>query len=143
MQRHIFKNLAQFCVEQYSSFDPRAWLGEGLFDGRLVADAAKYLSMTSWYGHADELEKIAVVAIERIGASTEELINVSADLQMELNDIGLDLVYFSAMVRYGIATDRLEHPPTHPVQTESDDDGDFVEDDGYDGDDIEYEPMAA
>lgn len=152
MHRQLFNDLARFCVEQYRTFDPTAWMGQcgqggqaGFgtpFGDRLMADAAKYLSMTSWYGHADELEKIALTMIERMGASTEELLNVSADLHRELNDIGLDLVHFSTMVRYGIAADRLEHPHLY-MQTpaDGDDDGDFVDDD--DAGDFQQEALAA
>lgn len=139
MHRQAFDALAKFCVDQYRAFDPRAWVGQGVFDGRLVAGAAKYLSMTSWYGHAEELERISASVIDCVESNTQELIAISAGLQRELQDIGFDLVHFSAKVRYGIAECRLDHPAISPSP-----DDDYADDDYADSEmgDVD-EPLAA
>ena len=51
--------LARFCIEQSLSFDAHDWLLLTEFDEKKVGLAAKYLSMTSWYGHEEDLEAIA------------------------------------------------------------------------------------
>ena len=51
--------LAQFCADQYFAFDAHAWHKRSLYDHHASTVAAMYLSMTSWYGHEDELERIA------------------------------------------------------------------------------------
>lgn len=64
-------------------------------DRKLVAVAAKYLSMTSWFGYETELEHIA----DEIDSGLAS----SIDFNRELGAIGLDLALFSASVRCGIA----------------------------------------
>ena len=64
MNKALIDGLAAFCVEQQQKFLPGAWLarhiGSSVVSSVAVATVAKYLSMTSWYGHADALEAIAV-----------------------------------------------------------------------------------
>jgi hypothetical protein len=95
MNTQAYESIAQFCVEQHSKFDPQAWKRRSVADRRLVAVAAKYLSMTSWFGYEDELERIAV-DIEAGLADNDEF-------NRELSSIGLDLALFSASIRCGIA----------------------------------------
>ncbi len=98
MDEPAFESLAQFCADQFIPFDPDAWTGKGAIDGRALAVTAKYLSMTSWYGHEEELERIAA----RSGAN---IMNVSG-FHREAQAIGLDLSNLSARVRHRIAMQR-------------------------------------
>jgi hypothetical protein len=103
MNSQAYESIAQFCVEQHTRFDPQAWRRRGAADRKLVAVAAKYLSMTSWFGHEDQLERIAV----DIDAGLAD----SGEFNRELGSIGLDLARFSASVRCGIAARTLPPPP--------------------------------
>lgn len=103
MNTQAYESIAQFCVEQYDNFDPQAWKRRGVADRKLVAVAAKYLSMTSWFGYESELEQIA----DEIDAALAD----SAEFNRELGSIGLDLALFSASVRCGIAARK-----THVLQ---------------------------
>lgn len=105
MNTQAYESIAQFCVEQHGRFDRQAWRRRSIADRRLVAVAAKYLSMTSWFGHEDELEAIAV----DIDASLAD----SAEFDRELGSIGLDLALFSATVRCGIASRKA---PVVPIR---------------------------
>ena len=96
MNTQAYESIAQFCVEQHDRFDSQAWKRRSVADRRLVAVAAKYLSMTSWFGHEDQLEQIAV----DIDAALAE----DGQFNRELGSIGLDLALFSATVRCGIAS---------------------------------------
>ena len=95
MATHVLDPLVRFCAEQAHSFDPDAWRrGESLDRSALVI-AARYLSMTSWYGHEAALESLA-----------EELrpgISSSETFQREAFANGFDLSYFSVAVRCNIA----------------------------------------
>lgn len=95
MDRHSTDLLAQFCIGQRNSFFPQDWLARHEKDGPAVALAAKYLSMTSWYGHEEELEEIA--------AGMHEFAENSPGLHQESLAIDFDLSYFSALVRLGLA----------------------------------------
>ena len=96
MNTLAYESIAQFCIEQHTRFDSQAWRRRGAADTKLIAVAAKYLSMTSWFGHEEQLEKIAV----DIDASVAD----DQRFHDELGSIGLDLALFSASVRGGIAT---------------------------------------
>lgn len=87
--------MAEFCAEQRDAFDARAWLSCSAANRVAVAATAKYLSMTSWYGYADELERIA-----------EELSMRGGHCGPEALCGCLDLADFSAMTRYQIALRR-------------------------------------
>ena len=95
MNTQAYESIAQFCVEQYSRFDPQAWKRRSVADRKLVAVAAKYLSMTSWFGYETELEQLA-------GEIDSALVD-TAEFNRELGAIGFDLALFSASVRCGIA----------------------------------------
>ena len=95
MDEPDFDSLALFCADQFSPFDPAAWLGKSAIDGKVLALAARYLSMTSWYGHEEELERIAA-------RSDENILSISA-FHREAQAIGLDLTSLSAKVRRKIA----------------------------------------
>jgi len=103
MNTLAYESIAQFCVEQHTRFDPQAWKRRGAADRKLVAVAAKYLSMTSWFGHEEHLERIAV----HIDAALAD----DAEFNRELGSIGLDLALFSASVRCGIAARKLRQKP--------------------------------
>ncbi len=94
MDRHVTNVLARFCVAQSHHFDAGDWLLLHDMDIKAVALAARYLSMTSWYGHEDELESIA----DRIHAFEGD----SAGLYQESQQLEFDLSYFSSAVRFGI-----------------------------------------
>ena len=98
--------LAQFCADQYHAFDLRAWARRGQFDHNASTVAAMYLSMTSWYGHEDELERIAADA-RALHDSGEEFRRTA---QANNFDPGL----FSSMVRAEIASRRGDTLPAVP-----------------------------
>jgi hypothetical protein len=95
MNTQAYESIAQFCAEQHRRFDPQAWKRRSIADRKLVAVAAKYLSMTGWFGYESELERLA----EEIDAAMAD----SIEFNRELGSIGLDLALFSAAVRCGIA----------------------------------------
>lgn len=95
MDELAFDSLAQFCADQFSQFEAAAWMDRSSIDGKVHAVVAKYLSMTSWYGHEVELERIA--------ANTDSTLANIAGFHREAQAIGLDLGSFSAMVRRRIA----------------------------------------
>ncbi|HEX8987283.1 MAG TPA: hypothetical protein VF816_04935 [Rhodocyclaceae bacterium] len=88
-------SLVRFCVEQRQAFDASAWRAKLEEVGEPVALAAKYLSMTSWYGHEAELE--------RIGAAAQALVGHSNGLHLESQAMDFDLHAFSLRVRLGLA----------------------------------------
>jgi hypothetical protein len=90
----ITDSLAQFCIAQRDAFNRDDWYARFNVDRKAVALAARYLSMTSWYGHEEELEQIAV--------ATDAFDN-SYGLHRESQAIGFDLPHFSYTVRSGIA----------------------------------------
>jgi hypothetical protein len=87
--------LAQFCIAQRSDFDPDEWYRRFDADAGAIALVAKYLSMTSWYGHDEELERIA--AKMHVAAADN-----SSWLFREAKAIDFDLLYFSIKLRIGI-----------------------------------------
>jgi len=95
MDRHGAESLAQFCIAQRNAFDSQQWLARKEIDGKAVALAAKYLSMTSWYGHEAELESIAV-EIYAAATGSDALFSESKSLEF-------DLPHFSTTVRIGVA----------------------------------------
>jgi hypothetical protein len=95
MNEHESVALAQFCADQYYAFDAQ-------YDRNASTVAAMYLSMTSWYGHEDELERIATDA-RALYANGEEF---RRDAQTSNFDPGL----FSSMVRSEIAARRAGRP---------------------------------
>ena len=105
MNTQAYESIAQFCVEQYSRFDPQAWKRRSIADRKLVAVAAKYLSMTSWFGHEDQLEEIV--------ADIDAALADDREFNRELGSIGLDLALFSASIRCGIASRTA--PLTRPL----------------------------
>lgn len=90
-----FNSLTQFCADQFSQFEAAAWVDRNSADRNVHAIVAKYLSMTSWYGHETELERIAV--------NTDSALADLASFHREARTIGLDLGSFSAVVRRRIA----------------------------------------
>lgn len=95
MDRHTIGTLAHFCASQQKKFDPLAWLSEGAADPKTYAVAAKYLSMTSWYGHDEALERVAMQLCPALA--------VREEFNRGLLSVELDLQYFSSSVRYRIA----------------------------------------
>ena len=94
--------LAKFCIEQSLAFDAHDWLLLTEFDERKVGLAAKYLSMTSWYGHEEDLEAIAGYAhIFDSDTNTMGLGGVTEPWQAEF-----DLLRFSTAVRMGVTRAR-------------------------------------
>ena len=95
MDRQALASLAHFCAFQQAMFDPRAWLSQGTADAKAYALAAKYLSMTSWYGHEKELERVATQLCPALA--------VQGGFDRELRSVGFDLQYLSSSIRYRIA----------------------------------------
>lgn len=106
MDESAFEDLTQFCADQFSPFDAAAWIGRSSTDGRAIAVTAKYLSMTSWYGHEQELEHIA------------SRIKSISGFHNEAQAIGLSLTGLSAIVRRKIALQQRSkaHLPSLPDQ---------------------------
>ena len=100
-------SLVQFCIHQRYAFDAGAWRRRGAADGKVIALTAKYLSMTSWFGREDELERIA--------RELDAVVVGASEFQREVRAIGLDLAYISARVRFGIA--EQQHTPAGVVAT--------------------------
>ncbi len=99
MNKQTTDTLARFCIAQSDTFNPNDWFYLNDIDEKAVALAAKYLSMTSWYGHEDSLEKIA--------EKMHPFIQNSTGLHIESRLIDFDLPYFSSIVRMGIAKSRI------------------------------------
>ena len=61
MNRQELDVLTSFCAAQRDHFLADDWTSRELsaVDGRMLALVAKYLSMTSWFGHEEELAGIA------------------------------------------------------------------------------------
>ncbi len=95
MDEPAIEDLAQFCADQFSPFDSAAWLIRSGVDGKATAVAAKYLSMTSWYGHEEELERIA--------SRSDACIKSISGFHKEAKAIGLNLTSLSTSVRRKIA----------------------------------------
>jgi hypothetical protein len=97
MAKHALAPLVRFCAGQARTFDPGAWRESESLDRKTLAVAAKYLSMTSWYGHESALERVA-----------EELrpeMSSPEQFHREATAIGFELSYFSVAVRYQIVMD--------------------------------------
>lgn len=94
MDRTTTDSLAKFCAAQRSHFERDDWLAWSDINGSALALAAKYLSMTSWYGHEEELEEIA---------KRKDFSEQSTGLYQESKAINFDLPYFSAKVRVNVA----------------------------------------
>jgi hypothetical protein len=95
MDEPAHESLAQFCADQFRTFDAAAWADKCLTDRRAIAVTATYLSMTSWYGHQEELERIAV-------GVDEHPLSFSR-FNCEKQAIGLDLNTLSTKLRLKIA----------------------------------------
>jgi hypothetical protein len=113
MERRGRDPLAQFCIAQYEAFAPEAWreriANQGnrsdsdFPDAEVVALAAKYLSMTSWYGHEEELAQVA--ACIRPGQDG----CAGIGLEHEFYADGFDLPHFAMAVRAGLARSHPGH----------------------------------
>jgi hypothetical protein len=106
--------LVRFCVDQRCAFEAGAWLTKFEEVGEPVALAAKYLSMTSWYGHEAELE--------RVSAATQVFADNSNGLHVESQAMDFDLHAFSIRVRLGLAHARRRALPSRgdPAQLRED-----------------------
>lgn len=107
MDQHATESLAKFCIAQRNAFDPDDWYAQFDINPKAVALAAKYLSLTSWYGHEEELEQIA--------SEMDVFVESSHGLYRELHAIGFDLAYFSYMVRIGVTQSRIEQKAGSPA----------------------------
>ena len=100
MDKSSLDGLARFCASQQEKFDQCAWLSQGAADPTAYAVAAKYLSMTSWYGYEEPLESVATQLWPALAVR-----NAS---DRELRSIGLDLGSLSASIRFRIALRSIE-----------------------------------
>ncbi len=113
MHTQSLDSIAHFCIDQYSAFDANAWIRRGTADAKLVAVAAKYLSMTSWFGNKAALERIATQIDADMASSTK--------FNRELRAIGLDhLAFFSETVRCGITAEKLSCPSIRARRQQAD-----------------------
>lgn len=110
MDRQSTESLARFCIEQRRNFDPDDWFQRSETDGRVVALAAKYLSMTSWYGHDEALVEVA--------AKIYPDLDNGAGLFCEAQAMGFDWPYLSTAVRIGIALQQVQYAAA-PITIES------------------------
>ncbi len=95
--------LALFCAEQYYAFNADAWSRPSTEDADAATVAAMYLSMTSWYGHEDALERIAADA---------RLTHINGEeFRRASQSVGFDLARFSGMVRYHIGLRKMGMSP--------------------------------
>jgi hypothetical protein len=102
MDQPVLDSLASFCAEQRQAFEANAWLTRRDADKRTLAVIAKYLSMTSWYGHEDELMNIA--------SEIHPAVSDETGFHQESQAIGFDLKHFSSRVRYRIALSKVTDP---------------------------------
>lgn len=102
MDRQTTDSLAQFCASQHTDFAAADWQVWSDIDEDAVALAAKYLSMTSWYGHGEELEEIAM---------KNHFSEKGSGLHRESQAISFDLPYFSVKVRVSVVRRQLEPEP--------------------------------
>ncbi len=99
MDQPVLDSLARFCAAQREDFVASAWLTSSNTDKRTLAVVAKYLSMTSWYGHEDELMNIA--------SEIHPAVSDDQGFNLESQAIGFDLTHFSSKVRYSIALTKM------------------------------------
>ena len=99
MEERALDTLSRFCAGQQEAFDRRAWLGQAAADAKAIAVLAKYLSMTSWYGHEEDLERVAVELDS--GVAKPE------GFEREARAVGFDVRHFSTAIRYEIARRRM------------------------------------
>jgi hypothetical protein len=59
MTRNEFDVLIKFCAEQHNSFNESSWISVPNVNRELLAVSAKFLSVSHWFGHEDELTKLA------------------------------------------------------------------------------------
>ena len=109
MDRRALDSIAQFCAEQQRSFDPAAWNYRKAIDGEGIAVVAKYLSMTSWYGHEEALDGIA--------GGRDAGVSDLAGFHREVQAIGLDLTRLSVRLRHRIALQQRSKPAATADQT--------------------------
>ena len=105
MDQPALDSLASFCAEQRKAFAADAWLSHDAADRRTLAVVAKYLSMTSWYGHEDELTNIASEIDPGVGGDD--------GFDVEAQAVGFDIKHFSTRLRYRIALNRVAEAVHH------------------------------
>jgi hypothetical protein len=99
MNHEEAKALAQFCADQFYDFDAHAWKRRSRYDHHASTVAALYLSMTTWYGHEEELERIA--------ADARALHETGDEFRRTAQASSFDAAQFSAMVRSEISLRRV------------------------------------
>lgn len=92
MKKNDLEVLVLFCADQRSAFSFKRWLAGNPIDARLLGVTARYLSMTSWYGHDLELESIAEALLPGISDRLR--------FYTEVHDLRIDIPYLSATIRY-------------------------------------------
>ncbi len=100
MERHTLDTLTRFCAGQQEAFDRRAWLLHAAIDAKAIAVAAKYLSMTSWYGHEEDLERVAI--------ELDSGVAMRDGFEREARAVGFDITHFSTAIRYEIGRRRMQ-----------------------------------
>jgi hypothetical protein len=104
MDKTLIDTLAIFCAGQHDAFERDAWRSwqsvSAPTNGVAVATVAKYLSMTSWYGFAGELEAIAIELHPQLSSAD------GFDLAAQACDF--DPGQFSVAIRYRLAVQQIE-----------------------------------
>jgi hypothetical protein len=104
MDKTLIQTLAMFCADQHEAFQAGAWLarhtGSSVVDRVAIAVVAKYLSMTSWYGHAVELEAIA--------AELHPPLKTAGGFDRVAQACEFDPGRFSVALRYRLAIRQIE-----------------------------------
>ncbi len=102
MDTRDLDSLVRFCAGQARRFDPDAWRENESLDRDALAVAAKYLSMTSWYGHE--------AALERVAEKLRPEMSSTGTFDHQAAAIGFELSYFSVAVRYRIVMGERSGP---------------------------------
>jgi len=112
MERQASDTLTRFCAGQQEAFDRRAWLCHPSIDSKAIAVAAKYLSMTSWYGHEEDLERVAIELDSGVAKRD--------GFEREARAVGFDVKHFSTAIRYEIGRRRMERAVPAASETDFD-----------------------
>ncbi len=98
MNRQELNALTSFCAAQRDHFLMDDWTARkpSALDARTLAFMAKYLSMTSWFGHEDELARIAETIYPDICAE-EVFDRLQSEVDVDLGDLSMRLRLWHAV----------------------------------------------
>lgn len=98
MKRQELNALTSFCAAQRDHFLMDDWTARKAeaLDDRVLAFMAKYLSMTSWFGHEDELASVAEAIYPGISAE-DAFARLQCELDLDLADMSTTLRLWNAV----------------------------------------------